>query len=352
MASSTGSLRSAALALLICLPGTPALAAPKTDIIVLRNGNQITGEIEELSFGQLEFKTDDMGTVYIEWDKIVSLKTTQLLQVKLADGGRFVGPAPEFAPTAATIRLLSSQGDAAPVAVELSMSDVVRMATIAGEAWYRRLDGSVSAGYSYTQANSLQVFNFAGAVGSRTSKYKWDVALSGQTTSQDAAADSERASLGATYERFQPNRYYHESAIQFSRNKELGLKLRSLLGGTFGRYLKQQPGREWRAGAGLAASAEDSLDGTHRKNLEAAFNTSLRRFRLDSPKINVTAELTVLPSLSEWGRVRGEAIVDARYELIHDLFFALTLNDSYDNTPSEGSQTNDWNFVTSIGYTF
>ena len=353
MATRIGSLRRAVVATLICLVATPAPAAPKTDVVVLRNGNQITGEIKELSYGQLMLKTDDMGTVYVEWDKIVSLQTTQLLQVELADGRRFFGAAPVFASTPATIRLLSGKAGETPVAVELSTSEVVRMATtFAEERWYQRLDGSVSAGYSYTQTNSLQVFSFAGEVGSRTNKRKWNIAIDNQTTTQATAAASERASLEATLERFMLNRYYREGAIQFSRNQELGLKLRSLVGATYGRYLLQRPGREWRAGGGLAASAEDSTDGSHRKSLEAQLNSSLRVFRFDSPKVDVTAGVTLLPSLSDWGRVRGEVNVNARYELIHDLFFELTLNDSYDNTPSTGSQTNDWNVVTSIGYSF
>jgi len=224
VATRIGSLRRAVVATLICLVATPAPAAPKTDVVVLRNGNQITGEIKELSYGQLMLKTDDMGTVYVEWDKIVSLQTTQLLQVELADGRRFFGAAPVFASTPATIRLLSGKAGETPVAVELSTSEVVRMATtFAEERWYQRLDGSVSAGYSYTQTNSLQVFSFAGEVGSRTNKRKWNIAIDNQTTTQATAAASERASLEATLERFMLNRYYREGAIQFSRNQELGL---------------------------------------------------------------------------------------------------------------------------------
>jgi len=52
-------------ALLFGFWALPALAA-KTDVVVLLNGDRITGEVKELSYGQLKFKTDDMGTLYIE----------------------------------------------------------------------------------------------------------------------------------------------------------------------------------------------------------------------------------------------------------------------------------------------
>jgi hypothetical protein len=346
-------MRLAALALSIGLPATPALPADKTDIVVLVNGDRITGEVKELLYGQLTYKTDDMGTIYIEWDKIVSLKTTQVLQVELADGRRFFGQAPEAASKSAALRLLSRTGGGVRVPVELAMSDVVRVATtVEGEAFYKRLDGSVSLGYSFTQANNVAVASVSADVGSRNRKRRWSVALDGQVNSQTSAPSSERASLVSTLERFMPNRYYREGTLEFSRNDELGLDLRTLIGGTYGRYIVQRQGREWRAGAGLAASAETGSDGIERQSLEAELTTTFRLFRLDSPKTNVTAGLNVLPSLSNWGRVRAETSIKARHELVHDLFFELSFNDSYDNTPAEGSKTNDWDVSTSLGYSF
>lgn len=122
----------------------------------------------------------------------------------------------------------------------------------------------------------------------------------------------------------------------FAQNDELGLDLRSLVSGTVGRYLVQRQDREWRAGAGLAVSRERRADGTTVESIELPLTTSLRLFRLDSPKTDVKIELAVLPSLTESGRVRGEASVNARHEIIHDLFFEISLYDSYDNRPPRG----------------
>lgn len=344
-------LCAAALVLLAGIPAAPQ-CADKTDVVVLLNGDNLTGEVQELAYGQLMFKTDDIGTLYIEWDKIASITTMQELQVELADGRRFFGRAPEPASTSGAIRISSGYGDDR-TAVELPFFDIVRMATVdGGDRWYKRLDGSFSLGYSYTQANDLNVLNVSADIGSRDRVRKWQVAFDSQVTSQANDPPSERASLISTLERFLPNRYYAESSLEFTRNQELGLDLRSLIGATFGRYLVQGKNREWRAGAGLAASTEKGSDGNKRDNLEAQLNTSLRIFRFDNPKTDVTADLTLLPSLSESGRVRGEASIRARRELVTDLFLEISFYDSYDNQPSEGSPNNDWGLTTSIGYSF
>jgi hypothetical protein len=356
---SSGSPSALAVALLIalaslpCLVAAPAHAAPKTDVIVLLNGDRITCEVKELLYGQLKIKTDDIGTIYIEWNKIASLTTTQHLQIDLADGRHLFGRAPEAGSKTAMLRLASDQDGEGATAIEVPMSDIVRVATsVQGEAWYRRLDGSVSVGYSYTQANSLQTFSFAGDVYSRTSKHRWEIALNTQMSDDASGPGSQSSYLSGTVERFLPDRYFQETQLVFSRNKELGLDLRGLIGALYGRYLQQREGREWRTAAGLAASSESSADGTHRNVLWAQLGTDLRIFRLDSPKTNVTATLAVLPAVSEWGRVRGEARIDARHELITDFFFELTYSDSYDSRPSSGAEKNDWYLSTSLGYTF
>jgi hypothetical protein len=342
-----------ALALLVSLLAASALAAPKTDIVVLVNGDRITGEIKELAYGQLTLKTEDIGTIYIEWDKIASITTTQLLQVEMTDGRRMFGFAPEPAPVAGKIRLMIGQFGGSPTPVDLPIYDIVRMATVKNsDTWYKRLKGSFSLGYSYTQANSLNVLNLSADIGSRDQERKWQVVLDSTVTSQASESSSQRASLVSTLERFLPDRYYSEGSLEFTRNEELGLDLRSLIGATFGRYLMQHKNSEWRAGAGLAASTEQRVDGSKQDSIEAQFTTSVRVFYLDHPKTDVNTIVTVLPSLTESGRVRGEASIKARREIVTDLFFEVSVYDSYDNRPSEGAPNNDWGLTTSIGYTF
>ena len=54
------------------------LAQGRTDVVSLANGDRITGEVMRLERGRLEFKTDDAGTLYLEWDKLASVVATAL----------------------------------------------------------------------------------------------------------------------------------------------------------------------------------------------------------------------------------------------------------------------------------
>src|SRR6185369_15572328 len=69
----------------------PAGVAGKTDVVVLGSGDRVTGEITELDRGRLTFKTDDMGTLAIEWDKVTSVTASATFEVHELGGGQYFG---------------------------------------------------------------------------------------------------------------------------------------------------------------------------------------------------------------------------------------------------------------------
>ncbi|MFL5491536.1 MAG: hypothetical protein ACJ8AV_08970, partial [Gemmatimonadales bacterium] len=70
------------------LLGAATVEAQK-DSVWIRNGDRITGEVKSLSRGLLKYSTDDLGTVYIEWDKVDRISTSTIVEVRLATGRKF-----------------------------------------------------------------------------------------------------------------------------------------------------------------------------------------------------------------------------------------------------------------------
>lgn len=336
------------LGLLWAMPGV-AQAAPKTDVVFLVNGDRITGEVKRLEHGQLQFKTDAAGTLSIEWARVARVQSTQYLQVELADGTRHFGPAPE---AAADGRLVLAPGRDRPGA-DLPMAGIVRIDPIErGDLW-SRLDGYVTAGYDYTKSNDLQTFSFTGGLSSRTRQREWSLDGSSQVTAQRGNPDSSRWQLTGNGRRFLASRRFYEGFAGLEGNDELGLDLRTLLGGVFGRYLVQDGRQEWGAYAGLAYNHEDySVTGT-RQSLEAVLGMQYDYFRYESPEASLDASINLFPSLTESGRLRAEGKLRSRYEVVKDLFFELSLYGSYDTDPGETAVSNsDYGLTTSLGFSF
>ena len=73
-----------------CLPGA-ARAADKVDVVVLQNGTRVVGEIRSMSRGKLELKTDDMGTLQVEWGNIVEVTAPEYFEVEDMGGALYFG---------------------------------------------------------------------------------------------------------------------------------------------------------------------------------------------------------------------------------------------------------------------
>jgi putative salt-induced outer membrane protein YdiY len=326
-----------------------AQAAPKTDVVTLVNGDRLTGEIKSLEQGKLKFKTDATGTVEIEWDKIATLQTNQYLQVELASGLRYFGKVPEPSDPG-KFRLAV---DEETRGWELRLADVVRIAAIDQGGVIARLDGYVTGGYDYTKANNQQHYTLTGGVNSRDQVRKWSIDGSATVTTQQEIPDSRRYDLSAGYRRFLAERWFLQGFAGVEGNDELGLNMRATLGAAYGRYLMQTQSQEWSAYLGVAVTREDFGTESNRESVEGVLGTQYSLFRYNSPEASLDALLNVLPSFTESGRVRSEARIRSRYEIVTDLFFEIDVYSSYDNRPDENANSNsDYGIVTSLGYSF
>ena len=141
----------AALAASLALAAASAHAA-KTDIVVLKNGDRITGEVKSLDRGRLRYSTDSMGTIYIEWDDIETLVSNEYHRLQLTSGRRYYGTLSD-AGGSETLAVPGARGmDPVP------LMTVVRIVPVE-EEWQERIDLTVGAGYSYVKASDVTTAN-------------------------------------------------------------------------------------------------------------------------------------------------------------------------------------------------
>lgn len=326
-----------------------AWGAPKTDILILRNGDHVTGEIKGLEHNQLRFSTDHMGTLSVEWDKVAELQSDQYLLLESTDGSRHYG---QLIAGAEPSRLLV-RPDPKSRAESVAIDTIVRAEPILGGDIIDRLDGYVSAGFDAAKANARRSFDFAGGLSSRTRTRAWEIDGSANLTDDSSGATSERYQLQGNWRQFQQNRDFYLGFGGFDRNTELDLNLRSQAGAGYGRYFVQTNSAEWIGGLGLAVTHENYTGGETFDSIEAVLTTAFSIFRYDFPETDIGGTLSVLPSLTKSGRVRAEADLRAKYEFVDDLYFELKLYGSFDSEPPlEDSQQSDYGVVTSLGYSF
>lgn len=331
-------------ALLLCVAAGGTAHAAKTDVLVLRNGDRITGEVKGLDRGQLEYSTDDAGTIYVEWAKVASLIATRVFDIELDSGRRLYG-ALQPAPSVGLLRI-AGHTDTSLVGV-LSVVHIQPLE----KSLLKQLDGSVDLGLYLARANRLFQFSVDFVIEYRTRERIATLSGSSQETHQDSVADVNRSNLTLSYAKVLTNRWFAQASTGSERNSELGIDLRASLGLFGGRYLIQSNSSLLGVGLGFSGNRENPGTEDSRWNIEAVVGAGWALFGYDFPKTNVTIDAKGYRDLSR-NRVRAEGNINAKREVIKDFTVGIIANESYDSDPPAGGTNNDWTLKFTIGWTY
>lgn len=325
------------------------LGAQKTDVVVLENGDRITGEIKQLSRGQLEYSTDDVGRIYVEWKKVARVTSQHYFEVELSSGRKYYGL---LSPPPADGQLI--------VRVEradtLTLGEVVGIVPISNQI-VDRLKAYLDVGFTLAKANGARTLSVSGDVAYRGPKAGLSASFDTYSQSQEDVASTTRNTLAFNGERYVANRWKYLALTTFEHNDELALDLRLTLGGGVGRPFVQTNSNELAFETTLVGTREqftNSADtSTAKWNLEGRLAVTWDAFRYDSPKLDLSMELTVFPSITTLGRVRTDAGTRVRYELFKDFTVGIDFTDSFDNQPPEATaSTNDFVTTLTIGWSY
>lgn len=336
---------------LLLLTG-PIVAAANTDVVVFDNGDRLTGEIKSLERGKLRFKTDATDTISIEWDNVAFLSSEQNIQVETYDGRRYLGHL-KLSPA---VRVINVQLQ--DEYIELAADRVVVMTPIE-ERGIERIDGDVTAGYNFAKADAVEQMNLGLGIEFRGETRIIGINLNSSISDSKQNESSQRHTADANYKRFWPNRWFYSGMVRATRNDELGIDLRTSIGGGGGRIISQSNQSRLLAESGLQftrenlASDASGMDTPDQDTVEAYVSMDWDWFRYDSPEFDLSTSLEIIPNLTNMGRVRGEFDITLKWEIIHDLFWQLSFYDSYDSDPvADGAERNDYGITTSLGYSF
>ena len=330
---------------LLCLTCLPAMAA-KTDIVVLKNGDKITGEVKSLLRGKLQFSTDSMGTVAIEWEDIQTVISDTSQSVELANGQRFFGPLTK-SENSEMVAINTEQGQ-----VGVGIMDVVTMYPVETGFW-QRLDLRASLGFSWDKASSVGKYNVGLTTEFRDPDSLTRGGFSAEVTTQEGVEDTRRANANINHLRFRENKRFTSYFGTLESNKELGIDLRALAGIGYG-WIPIRSNNNWfLLTAGIDINHEIPVEGEEETNLEGVGVVSYEYFRYSEPERNLKSTLSVFPSITDFGRWRAEFNTDLDIEFVKDFFWVFSVFASYDSSPlseDEDTSKSDYGVISSLAY--
>jgi hypothetical protein len=341
------------LLLVLAAAGPSSARAAKTDLLTLQNGDRITGDVKWLTRGKLDYSTDDAGKLAIEWVKVARLTSPNSFEVETMSGAKYLG------------RLVASNRDGVivvggEVLDTLAIPEVVAI-NVLNASFMKRVRAYLDLGFTFAKANQATTFTTDGQAAYRGDTIGSTFAFNSYAQGQESAATATRNSVSLNLIRFLPKRWSVIALGQTEQNDELNLDFRLTGAAALGRTINRSNSSDLGAGAGLAVTRErfaPALSDTTGEaetgnNLEALLFATWDAFRFDAPTLDFGTSLYLYPSLSNTGRVRGEATLRLKYELISDFDVGISATDTFDSDPPEESATtNDFIMSFTIGWSY
>jgi len=323
-------------------------AAQEEDVVIFNNGDRLSGEIRGLARGSLAFNTDATGTIQIEWIEVAELRSSDPFEIHLLSGQRYFG---SLAAPEEQGQLYVDGGGTEPFA--LPFPQVMSVSRIESTFW-ERIDIDLNFGYNFTKSSDVEQLTFATEVTYQAEENIVAAQLRTIRTDRGVDGSTDQATFNFGYTRLLRDRWIVSGLAGFESNSELGIDLRTTLGGGAGRILSQSSQHRVAVLAGLVQTQEDVVNSDQTRNsVEGLATLSIDWYRSDDKEFDVSSRLTLYPSFTESGRYRSEFNLDLDWELYQNITWGLAFYHKFDTDPPVvGSARADYGVITSVGVDF
>ncbi|WP_245632581.1 DUF481 domain-containing protein [Edaphobacter aggregans] len=335
----------------VLLLATPLFAREKTDIIVMKNGDRLTGEIKGLNAGVLYMSMEYiLGTSSVQWQKVAHLESNQLFLVKTEDGSVYTGTLNATSTPGGRPMEISVTQTSGREAV-IDSSQIVEM-DMTSAKFFHRFNGYINTGIIYSKGNQSTQYSLGSQV--TYPRERWAAAASFNSTlsaSTGAAASTRNQVNFDAYRLLRWNNWFYEGLGTFLQSTEQGIDRQITFGGGVGRYLKNSDLARISVLGGFAGQNTEYQQNINSQKLASGLiAANLQFFRYN--KTNGTLTATLLPALNDPGRVKFNLNTTYYTKLIGNLSWNVSIYGNWDTQPPDGLAGSDYGSSSGLSWTF
>lgn len=343
------------VAALTLLSAVPLFARDKTDTLVMKNGDRLTGEIKGLDAGVLYVSFDYiLGTSSVQWSKVAHIESKQLFIVKTADGSVYAG----------TLSTAETE-EKRPIKIEvvesqekrtiLPRTQVVNMAETSEKFW-QRFNGDINSGIIYSKANENTQYTLGADLEYLRERWSADASYNSVlSSSSGASSTATRNQLNFSAQHLLPwQNYFYTGLGSFLQSSEQDIQLQTNIGAGIGRYLKNSNHARIALIAGLAwqgTNYRQSIEPIPTQNIAAGLLAAqVKFFRFNKMDLGVTA--SAFPALSEPGRIFYNVNATYYIKITGGLSWNVSFYGNWDNQPPGHFAGSDYGSSSGLSYSF
>lgn len=337
--------------LLICLATcvfSIKLFCQAKDTIILYNGGVLIGAVQGESLGAISIDDIDLKMQSIKLYKIRRLKIVERFKIETVERTILYGTI-EPSSQDGWIDIHATDG----TVTTIHITKIYQLISMDND-FLTRLNGNVSAGFSFAKSNGIGQFNLSANVQYATKLFNYALTTStiASIDSSQFSRDNENAQIQVSYD-LTPT-WYIATAGQYQRNLELSIARRYLF--MIGPGNKLFIRKNWRllAATGITFSQEKSTEGVNSGLLwEVPLLFQFNFYKSQHPDIQISSVQAVYFSLSQAGRIRYDGNTTFSWQLIRYFYLNISPYTNYDSKPPAGSTSNfDYGIVVGLSYKF
>jgi len=343
---------------LVCAAPRPLYAA-KDDVVVMKNGDRFTGEIKQLQYGQLLFKSAYMAAnVNLDWERVEQITSRERFRVELSDGRTFIGTISK-GEGVERIDLIGEEQDHEEERPELEreqafeQSEVVVVNRQQRSVW-QRMDGSIDYGFNFNSGNNQTQSTLNAAFSYPWGQNSVNATASQVFNSQNEAENTKRTDFVLGYEHAFARKWYAASLLNLQQSNQQQLALRASFGGGGGRRLIRTNRMELRTMFGAVMTREKFSDVDASTPFttggEGVIAVDFSTFKFDSSSVKL--QTSVFPSLTTPGRYRVSANLGVYFDMWSDLYWSINIYENYDSKPPQDTRKNEFGIGMGLGWSF
>jgi len=332
----------------------PAFAREKSDVIVMKNGDRLTGEIKSLDSGVLQFSLDYIdGNCSIRWSMVDHLESKQLFVVTTEDGSVYAGTLRSAEITAGRpMRIQISEG--AEPAKEVQKSQIVGVIQTSDKFWHR-FNGEINSGIMYAKGNQTTQYSLSSSVEYPRPRWSASASIDSSLSSASGSTVSTRNNLTTNAQHlFRWNNWYYTGVANFLQSTEQDIQLQVNLSAGIGRYLKNTNHAKISVFSGLTwqnTGYSPSADLQRSQNVAAAMvGTNVKFFKFKQTHLDIYA--VAYPALSQLGRAYVNTNVTYYVKFFGKLNWNTSFYGTWDNQPPANFSGSDYGTSSGLGLTF
>jgi Protein of unknown function, DUF481 len=320
------------------------------DVVTMKNGDRLTGEVKGLASGVLFIETDYASSnLSVDWNQVLSVKSTATYLITLASGVHVTGKLerlPETKEHPDDVTILGGSTD-----MHTPSENIVAIESQKPSFW-RQLKGSIDTGVSFTSGNSQTTANTDVNATYSTLKWSATAALGTSYNNQSGGSKTNRNDASLSGQRFLGRNAYLGGLVDFLHSSQQDLDLRTTAGGGYGRYFKRTTNTElrWLGGIVYAREAFTTQTKASDSNAEGLLGAAYDSYRFKLGEIHM--QTLVFPGISDSGRVRATTNNSLVIKLTNNFHFTFSFWDNYDSRPPVTAKKNELGLSSAIGWAF